>query len=125
MKSRIAFASLSALLLAGCSGEPQVSFKKEIFPMLQENCLECHTSPEGKGFLASGLNMGSYDSLMKGTKLGPIIKPNNSISSTLVLLVSGKADPSIRMPHGSDKKELSAEQIDTLSRWIDQGAQNN
>jgi hypothetical protein len=111
-------------MLAGCSSEPQISFKQDIAPILKDNCLECHTT-EGKGFLASGLNMESYDSLMKGTKHGPIIKPGNGISSTLVLLVSGKADPSIKMPHGPDKQELSVEQIDKLKGWIDQGAKNN
>ena len=35
---------------------------------------------------------------MKGTKLGSVIVPGSSISSTLVILIEHKADPSINMP---------------------------
>ena len=84
--------------------------------------MHCHVEG-GKGLKASGLSMESYDNLMKGTDNGPIIKPNDAISSTLVMLVEGRADPSIRMPHG--KKNLPKEDIAVIKLWVDQGAKNN
>ncbi|MGF1644857.1 MAG: hypothetical protein ACFCUJ_14570 [Thiotrichales bacterium] len=121
-------------LLAGCGKqEPAVkpvSFAADVAPIIKANCLECHT-PDGKGYKASGLLMldeskpgeVSYDALMKGTKFGPIIVPGNSTSSTLNMLVEGRADPSIKMPHGKDP--LTPEQLAALKQWVDQGAKNN
>lgn len=123
----IPFLVFAPLLLLGCGTEeatkPSVSFSKQITPILQNHCLECHT-PNKPGHLASGLDMSTYDSLMKGTKFGPVITPGKSVSSTLVILVEGRADPSIKMPHG-DRPPLSQEQIHLLRQWIDEGAKNN
>jgi hypothetical protein len=85
--------------------------------------MQCHTG-DGVGLQKSGLDMTDYESLMKGTRLGPVITPNDSASATLLILVEGKADPSINMPHGTGDG-LTEEQIATLRAWIDQGATNN
>lgn len=111
----------ATLLLAAC-GQKEVSYKADVHPILQQYCLECHTEG-GKGAVASGLVMSSYDSLMKGTKFGPIIKPGDSLTSALVMLVEGRADPSIKMPHG--KESLPKAKIEILKKWVDQGAKNN
>ena len=103
--------------------EKMVSYSKEIVPILQKYCYECHLTG-GQGQQASGLDMSSYASLMKGTKYGPVIKASDSLSSTLVILVEGRADPSIRMPHG-DRQGLTKDEIKTLRSWINQGAKNN
>ena len=103
--------------------EPVISFSKDVQPILSANCLECHAQG-GQGQVASGLNMETYADLMKGTKFGPVIKAGDSLSSTLIVLIEGRADPSINMPHG-DRAPLSKEQISTLKKWINQGAANN
>ncbi|MDH3514867.1 MAG: hypothetical protein OEM83_08365, partial [Gammaproteobacteria bacterium] len=55
---------------AGCTRE--VSFKQDVFPVLRDNCMSCHVAG-GAGQVKSGLNLESYEGLMKGTKLGPIV----------------------------------------------------
>lgn len=112
-----------SLLTAGCtqSGK-KVSYSQDVSPILKSRCHECHL-PGGQGYEASGLNMVDYEGLMKGTKFGPIIKPGDSLSSTLVILIEGRADKAISMPHG--REPLSAEQIATIKNWINQGANNN
>lgn len=112
---------LALLIAAGC-GEQEVSFKNDVMPILQEKCLPCHKSG-GAGYVASGLNMESYDSLMKGTKFGPVIIPGYSFSSTLQILVEHKADSSINMP--KQMPQLPQEQIELIGKWINQGAKNN
>jgi hypothetical protein len=120
----LAGATAFSMLAVGCAQEPpQVSFSKDIQPILNERCGECH-SDSGAGVQKSGLDMSSYDSLMRGTRFGPVIEPGNSVSSTLVLLVEGKADPSIKMPHAG-AKPLSSSEIAKIRTWIDQGAKNN
>lgn len=107
--------------------EPQavvevVSYQNDVLPILKANCMECHVE-DGKGLKASGLNMESYDNFMKGTSYGPVVKPDDSFNSTVVMLLEGRADPSIRMPHG--KKALPKEDIEVIKTWIDQGAKND
>jgi len=119
---------LAAGLLIGltaCQGgheKSAPSFKTAVAPILKQHCSECHL-PGGKGFEASGFNVESYESVMKGTRLGPVIVPGQSVSSTLVILIEGKADASIRMPHG--KEPLDAASIKTIKDWVNAGAKND
>lgn len=76
--------------------------------------------PGGPGYEKTGLRMDSLEALMKGTKFGPVVVPGSSVSSTLYRLVSGEADPSIRMPHGS--AGLPEADVARIAAWIDQGA---
>lgn len=110
-----------ALLQTGCSGEKPLTYQADIKPILDANCIECHV-PGGKGYNKTGLLLDSYDGLMKGTNFGPVIVPGSSVSSTLYRLVSGQADPSIRMPHGMGN--LPEADVATIAAWIDQGAKN-
>lgn len=123
-----------AAMSAGCSSEkegPEISFKHHVSPILKKNCIECHHAPDGKGYMKSGLLMVesdnpmqvSYENLMKGTKHGPVINPGSSIDSTLVMLVEGRADPSLKMPHGG--RDMLEPDTRVIKLWVDQGAKNN
>ena len=108
-----------------------VSFNKDIKPILVANCLECHDG-SGEGSSTSGFSVQTYDSVMKGTKYGPVVVPGSAISSTLFLLVSHQVDPKIQMPpHHKEAlaagkgKPLTERQIEYIGKWIDQGAKNN
>lgn len=111
------------LALTGCQQEKTVSFAQDVKPILNEHCIECHQAG-GAGFTASGFSMESYDAVMKGTRNGPMIIAGDSLGSNLLVLMEGRADPSISMPHGK-KKGASKAQIETIRAWIDQGASNN
>lgn len=108
--------------ISACVQQPQISYQTQVEPILQENCKECH-SRQGEGYKKSGFSVENYEDLMKGTKFGAVVIPGSGITSTLYLLVAGKADPSIRMPHG--KKPLSEYEVNVIKNWIDQGAKNN
>lgn len=103
--------------------EKSVSYKNDIAPILQANCLKCHNQ-QGEGFKKSGLNMETYASLMAGTKFGPVIEPGNSVGSTLVRVINAKTDPAIAMPHGG-MQLIPEEDRKKITHWIDQGALNN
>jgi hypothetical protein len=100
-----------------------VSFAGDVKPILDKRCGECHM-PGQPGYEASGLGFATYDELMKGTRFGAVVIPGDSLGSNLVILVEGRADPSITMPHGDSEPLLQGE-IQTLRLWIDQGAANN
>ena len=101
----------------------EVSYKNDVRPILHDYCLSCH-QPGGKGYEASGLDMRTYQSLMKGTKFGSVIKPGDSFTSILNTLVEGRAHASIKMPLGMEGG-LSKKNVDILKKWVDQGAKNN
>jgi hypothetical protein len=115
---------LCLAFVCGCqrAEDTEVSYSEDVRPILEKNCLECHKEG-GSGHEASGFSMASYEDLMKGTKFGPVVKPDDSFTSALTMLVEGRADPSIQMPHG--KEPLTEQDIATLKAWIDQGAKNN
>ncbi len=100
-----------------------VSYKSDISPIIHDYCLSCH-QPGGKGYEASGLDMRTYQSLMKGTKFGSVIKPGDSFTSILIQLVEGRAHSSIKMPFGMSGS-LSKTNIDLMKKWVDQGAKDN
>jgi len=120
--ARILVSLFPAVALLGC-GEQSVSYRTEVRPIIDKYCMRCHGA-DGEGSKTSGLRMDDYKSLMKGTVYGPVVKPGDSFTSALVMLVEGRAAPSLRMPHNANKMPSQAE-IDLIKAWIDQGAKNN
>ena len=122
---------LVIVFLTGTGCTRQVSFSQDVKPILDAKCEACHDGT-GEGSTQSGFNVKTYDSVMAGTKLGKVIVPGDALSSTLYLLITHKASPEIHMPpHGTQSlakgkgKPLSEDEIDTIKRWIDQGAKND
>ena len=111
------------LAIAACSGETAVSFSQDIKPILDQNCMQCH-SVGGEGEVASGFSMATYEDLLKGARFGPMIIAGDAEGSNMLVLMEGRADPSISMPHGENKR-VSKEDIQTIRLWIEQGAKNN
>jgi hypothetical protein len=119
---RVLLWGIMLLSISACEQESQISYGTQVEPILQEHCKECH-SLNGEGYKKSGFSVESYEQLMKGTKFGAVIIPGAAVTSTLYILITGKADPSISMPHG--RKPLSDYDIKLIKTWIDQGAKNN
>jgi len=110
-------AASAMVLLPSCSRP--LSYAQDVRPILVANCLQCH-QPDGIGYERSGLDMRTYDSLMKGTKYGRVIIPGDSFDSVLVQLIEHRADPTINMPF--HKTHLTNFEIDKVKIWIDEGA---
>ena len=122
------YAAVIALLSIPAMGSPvqgqkEISYKNDVYPILHDYCLNCH-EPGGKGYVKSGLDMSTYQSLMKGTNFGSVINPGDSYTSVLIELVEGRAHPSIKMPFGMEGG-LAKDKIGTLKKWIQQGAKDN
>ncbi len=120
-------ATFAVFLLAGSlptgALADHASFKNEINPIFKKYCVECH-HPGGEGEKASGLDLTSYEGVMKGTEYGPIVVPGDAFTSNLVVLIDGRADPRISMPHGARKGLTKWEKV-MIRRWINRGAKNN
>jgi hypothetical protein len=109
--------------VAGCGRAPEVSFARDVVPVLDKHCKSCHL-PGQPGYVVSGFELGSYESLMKGTVYGPVVLPGDPLTSVLVMLIEGRVDPALKMPHGDASVPTEAEVL-TIRRWVEQGAQNN
>lgn len=106
----------SSALLAGAepSGE-QISFSRQIRPMLAERCFTCHGPDEGTR--EADLRLDRRESATKQA-----IRPGRSAESLLIKRVTAN-HPDDRMPPPESKKPpLTPAEIDLLRRWIDQGA---
>ncbi|MDD2684994.1 MAG: hypothetical protein PHY62_02425 [Gallionella sp.] len=105
-------------------GHEEVSFKHDIQPILHDYCVSCH-QPGGKGHVKSGLDLTSYEALMKGTKYGPVVIPGNSEVSTFTKLLTG-TNKGLKMPMGLNSTgTLDRQYILLLRKWVAQGARNN
>jgi hypothetical protein len=116
-------AGLIGLVLATSARADHATFKAEVMPILKKHCLECHV-PGQDGYEKSGLDMTTYESLMKGTEYGSIIVPGDAFSSNMMVLIEGRANAMLKMPHGG-RKDLTKWEKLMLRRWINRGAQNN
>lgn len=89
-------------------------FEAKVRPLFVEHCFECHSSESKK--LKGGLKLDSRDGALKGGDSGAGLIPGDSAKSLIVEAVRWKT---FEMP---PKGKLSAEQIETLARWVDGGA---
>ncbi len=125
--ARVLGFALGAMLLAGAwptgaAAQEAASFKEDVFPIIELRCLACH-QPGGRGYEKSGLDLGTYEGLMKGTKYGPIVSPGRWIESNLLAVIDRRTSPEIWMPH--EKRQLSKCERLTFRHWVMQGARNN
>ncbi len=100
--------------LSGAMAAETPGFDAQIAPILQKNCLACHSSSGRMG----GLVMENYDSLIKGGTHGTPIVPGNADGSRIIQMLEGKIAP--RMPFGADP--LPAADIAAIKAWINAGA---
>ena len=93
-----------------------MDFVRQVQPILQSACYECHGPKKHKG----KLRLDSRPLAMHGGGSGRAIVPGDSGKSYLIQRVLGRGDED-RMPLKHDP--LSDEQIAVLRAWIDQGAE--
>lgn len=115
-------AGIATPMSTACAAGPQLSFSEDILPIFRGRCAGCH-QPSGEGYEKSGLDLTSYEGLMKGTKFGKMVIPKDPDSSNLMWLLDHRASPELRMPHG--KKKLSTCDRNDIRAWIREGALNN
>ena len=60
---------------------------------------------------------------MTGTMHGAIVVAGEPVRSNLIVLIEGRADPSLRMPHS--ERPLLKPQIQIIRDWVRQGAKDN
>ena len=109
-------AAVILLALTAAAVAAPVDFARDVRPIFDRHCAECHGDKKQK----SGLRLDVKAAAFKGGDgEGPSIVAGKAKESPLIRFVAS-ADPEQRMPPKGDP--LSPEEIATLTRWIDEGA---
>jgi uncharacterized membrane protein len=108
---------LSLLVLATpLRAAPPVSFERQIQPILQRHCVECHSG----WFPASGLRLDTRARVLEGGKQGRAVIPGEPDKGWLVNMIQPVAGNPSRMPPGPS--QLSGDEIALIKQWIREGA---
>lgn len=111
---------LSYLAMTSCVQADELSFSRDVRPILSEMCFSCH-GPDEKGRKGELLLSEMAGALQGGQSGQPAIVPGKPALSEMVKRLHSK-DPDERMPPGETKKNLSPAQITILEKWIESGA---
>jgi hypothetical protein len=103
-------------------GEPRpVDFNRDVRPILSDRCYACHGFDEKKR--EADLRLDTFEGATADRDSGAPIVPGHPEQS-LILQRIVSTDPDLKMPPpDSNKIPLSAEEIKTLERWIQEGAE--
>ncbi len=99
----------------------EVSFENDVLPILQQWCVECHGGLDdaGEKVLEEGLDVSTYEGLMAGSTWGTVVEAGDAEASMVVeMMVNGD------MPKDAEEA-MPAEEIEVISQWIAEGANNN
>ncbi|MFN5394370.1 MAG: c-type cytochrome domain-containing protein [Planctomycetota bacterium] len=113
------FALIGASVTSICinlQAQDAVGFRNQVAPILQEHCVACHCAKRAEG----GYRLDTIEQLSKAGDgaASPIVAGKRDQSEWILRMKH--ADPDLRMP--LDSEPLSAESIELISKWIDQGA---
>jgi len=134
MKARIAIAlvvTLATSFLANAvdvdvsklpppSDKKGLTFEKDIKPLFDKSCVDCHGAEKPKG----KLRLDTLAGTLKGSVDGKVLEPGNSAKSFLVANIAFLGDEDDFMPPPKETKypKFTAEEVGIVRAWIDQGA---
>ena len=115
---RLSFGLSIVLILVASVARGEVSFSRDVRPILSDACFQCH-----------GADQSSRQANLRFDQLGvhseiaqeAVIVAGNSAASELIVRITS-TDPDIQMPPEDFERQLTAAEIRTLRDWIDQGA---
>ena len=97
-----------------------IEFDRDIRPILSEHCFTCHGPDAGK--LKAGLRMDRKESVFSRLESGttPVVA-GKLVESELIRRIAAENRDEV-MPPPDEGKALTKKQIDTLTRWVLEGA---
>ncbi|MFA6543585.1 MAG: c-type cytochrome domain-containing protein [Limisphaerales bacterium] len=119
-------ASLALVLPASAAAKKDIppaskktglTFDKDIKPIFEKSCVECHGEKKQKG----KLRLDTLANALKASENGKSITPGKGADSALVKAVARLVEDDAMPPEGKGKP-LTNDQIGIIRAWIDQGA---
>jgi len=94
----------------------EVDFVRDVRPIFESRCYQCHSGAKQKGGLRLDLR---HAALAGGDSGEPALRPSDPAASHLLQLVRGDVEGEVMPPKG---ERLTSDQIDVLTRWVRSGA---
>ncbi|MEX0275152.1 MAG: DUF1549 domain-containing protein, partial [Flavobacteriaceae bacterium] len=104
-------------LCFACGESDTVDFASEIRPIINKHCIACHGGVKKSGGISF---LFEEEAMAVGESGKKAIIPGNAKGSEFIRRLH-EEDPELRMPY--EKEPLGKEEVELLTRWIDQGAQ--
>jgi mono/diheme cytochrome c family protein len=102
-------------------GPGAIDFTRQIQPLFERSCVGCHGAEKPRG----GFSLASLERMLRGGHSGePAVVPGNSSASPLVRHIAGEIEE-LEMPPARRRDKfpaLSADEIQLVRQWIDEGA---
>ena len=131
MRAPFLIALMMTTSVAHAAGDKPVSFKDDVQPILNSQCVFCHVTGAENG----GLNLGRCEAhaalLAPSTETTamPRVTPGDPAKSYLVHKLKGTqlevGGNGAQMPMYDPPKPFPAEHLEVIERWIREGAQKN
>jgi WD40 repeat protein len=96
--------------------KPPPDFARDVLPIIEDNCLRCHSAASQKG----GLILDTHEDIMIGGENGTVLIAGDAAKSRLVQMIRDEIEP--KMP---PKSTLRPEEIAVFAAWIDAGAKDS
>jgi hypothetical protein len=109
---------LGASAIARAQAAP-IDYARDVLPILSDTCYHCHGPDEPAR--KAGLRLDTKDGALRVKDGVAAIVPGDAAASELVKRITS-ADPDEVMPPPDDIRKLTPGQVETLKRWVEQGA---
>ena len=96
-----------------------VDFDRQVRPILSDNCFTCHGPDDSQR--QAKLRLDTKDGMFADRGGYQVIVPGDPANSRLFQRISHKEEIARMPPPGSERK-LTPQQIETIGKWIEQGA---
>lgn len=91
-------------------------FRQQIQPILESNCVRCHTESKVKG----GLRIDTYEMLLEGGDTADAVVPGNPAKSELLVRIHLRPIDEGVMP--DEGQALKSKEVALLQAWVESGA---
>ncbi|MEZ6126689.1 MAG: PSD1 and planctomycete cytochrome C domain-containing protein [Planctomycetaceae bacterium] len=97
------------------SGEERISYNRDVRSILSDRCFFCHGPDSSHREADLRLDV-------RAAAVASVIQPGNADESELLKRLLS-TDPDVQMPPPKSGKSVSADEIEVLRRWINEGAE--
>lgn len=97
-----------------------IDFNRDIRPILSQKCFKCHGPDEMTR--EAGLRLDEFDAATEDLGDYWAIKPGDAAASEIIARITSD-DPDLLMPPPATNKTISPAELETLTRWINSGAE--
>ncbi|MCP4170489.1 MAG: DUF1553 domain-containing protein [Fuerstiella sp.] len=115
----ITLSVFSAVIISSAATAAEISFNRDIRPILSDVCFKCHGPDEQQrvGEFRLDTKAGAFGVVEDGHALVP-----HDVAGSLLFQKITSSDPDAQMPPPDSGRKLSARQVELLRQWIVEGA---